>query len=50
MRGVFRTGPSTWDKAPWELQGRGIPIWGSLGSGLMGPTASLVSGHTLAQA
>lgn len=45
-RGVFRTGPSMKDEAPWELEGRGRPIRDSLGSGLMGPRASPISGHT----
>lgn len=50
-RGDFRTGPSMRDEAPWELEGRGRPIWASLGSGLMGcPRVSPISGHTLAQA
>lgn len=38
------------DEAPWELEGRGRPIWDNLGSGLMGPRVSPISGHTLAQA
>lgn len=42
-------GPA-WGEAPWELEGRGRPIWDSLGSGLMGPRVSPISGHTLAQA
>lgn len=47
-RVVFRTGPSMKDEAPWELEGRGRPIWDSLGSGLMDPRVSPISGHTLA--
>lgn len=39
-RGVFRIGPSMRDEAPWELEGRGRPIWDRMGSGLMGPRVS----------
>lgn len=38
------------DEVPRELEGRGRPIWNSLGSGLRGPRVSPISGHTLAQA
>ena len=49
-RGDSRTGPSTGDEVSWEPEGRGRPVWDSLGSGLRGPRGSPVSGHTLAQA
>lgn len=38
------------DKVPWELEGRGTPLWDSLGSGLMGPRVSPISVQTLAHA
>lgn len=40
----------TQDAVPWELEGRGRPAWVGLGSGLLGPRVSPVSGHTLAWA
>lgn len=38
QKDVFRIEPSIRDKVTWELEGRGRPIWNSLGSGLMGPS------------